>query len=44
MIYKILGLFVNPLTADDNYSLFNRGNLLQHIQMHLPQKRKIFSD
>ena len=43
MICKILGLFVNPLTADDKYCLFNRGNLLQYIQMHLSQKLKTFS-
>ena len=36
-------MFVNPLTADDKYSLLNRGNLLQHFQMQLSQKRKIFS-
>ena len=41
---QILGLFVNPLTADDKYSLLNRGNLLQHFQMHLYEKRKIFSE
>ena len=43
MICEILGLFVNPLTADDKYCLFNRGNLLQYIQMHLSQKLKAFS-
>ena len=30
---KILGLFVNTLTADDKYSLVNRETLTQHIQM-----------
>ena len=40
---SLLGLFVNPLTADEKYSLLNRGNLLQHFQMHLSQKQKIFS-
>ena len=44
MIWKVLGLFVNPLKADDKYSLLNRGNLLQHFQMHLSQKRKIFCE
>ena len=56
MIFEILGLFfnpltavnkyslVNPLTADDKYSLVNRGNLLQHFQMQLSQKPKIFSE
>ena len=43
VICKSLGLFVNPLTADDKYSLLNRGHLLQHFQMPLSQKRKIFS-
>ena len=41
---KILGLFVNTLTADDKFSLLNRGNLLQHVQMQLSQKRKTFSE
>ena len=44
MICKILGLFVNPLTADDKYSLFKRGNLLQHFQMQLSRKQKTFSE
>ena len=30
MICKILGLFVNPLTSDDKYSLLNRGNYLRN--------------
>ena len=42
MTSKILRLFVNPLTADDKYSLLNRGDLLQHVQMQLSKKRKIF--
>ena len=41
---KILELFVNRLTNDDKYSFLNRGNLLQHFQMQLSQKRKNFSD
>ena len=44
VIWKSLVLFVNPLTADDKYSLLNRGHLLQHFQMSLSQKRKIFSE
>ena len=40
---EILRLFVNTLTTDDKYSLLNRGNLMQHIQMHLSQKQKAFS-
>ena len=43
MISKILGLFVNTLTADDKYSLLNRQTLLQHIQRQLSQKKEIFS-
>ena len=30
----------NTLTADDEYSLLNRGTLTQHIQMHLSQKER----
>ena len=44
VICKILRRFVNPLIADDKYSLYNRGNLLQHFQMQLSQKRKSFLD
>ena len=44
VISKILGLFVSPLTADDKYSLFNRGNLLQHVLIQLSQKPKTFSE
>ena len=43
VICKILALFLNTLTADDKYSLLNRDNLLQDVQMQLSQKRKIFS-
>ena len=41
---KILGLFVDQLTADDKYCLLNTGNLLQHFQMQLTQNRTIFSE
>ena len=44
MICKILGLFVNLLTADEKYSLLKRRNLLLHILMHLSQKRTNFPD
>ena len=44
LICKVWRLFVNPLTADDKYSLLNRGNLLQNFQIHLYQKRKIFCE
>ena len=40
----MLGPFVNPCTADKKYSLLNGRNLLQHFQMQLPQKPKIFSN
>ena len=36
-------MFLNILAGDDKYSLFNRDNLRQHIQMQLPQKQKFFS-
>ena len=41
VIWKMLRLFVNTLTADDKYSLLNRDNLTQPIQLQLPQKQKI---
>ena len=44
VICKILALFVNPLCADNRYSLLMRGNLLQHFKMQLTQKRKILSE
>ena len=44
VICKILWLLVNLLTADDKYCLVNRGNLLQHFEMQLSQKRKTFSE
>ena len=31
------------MTAENKYSVLNRGNLLQDFQMQLSQKRKIFS-
>ena len=42
MIYKILRLFVNTLTADDKHYLLNRDNLTPPIQMPLSQKQKTF--
>ena len=44
VICKVLGMFVNILTTDDNYSLLNRDNLRKPIQMQLSQKHKIFSE
>ena len=43
VLCKILRLFVNTLTADDKYSLLNRDNLTQPIQILLSQKQKTFS-
>ena len=40
---KILRLFPNTLSDDGKYSLFNRDNLTQPIQMELSQKQKTFS-
>ena len=42
MICEISRLFPNTLIGDGKYSLFNRDNLTQPIQMQLPQKQKIF--
>ena len=36
-------MFVNTLTADDQYSLLNRHNLTQPIRTQLYQKQKAFS-
>ena len=40
----MLELFVNTLTADGKYSLGNRDNLMQHIQMEISKKEESFSD
>ena len=40
VIWKILRLLVNTLTADDKYSLLNRDNSTEPIQMELSQKEK----
>ena len=44
MLCKILGQFVKTLTANDKYSLLNRDNLTQPIQILLSQKQKTFSE
>ena len=44
VIYKIWRLFPNTLSADGKYSLLNRDNLTQPIQMQLSRKQKTFSD
>ena len=36
-------MFVNKLTAHDNYSLLNRDNLTKPIQILLSQKQQTFS-
>ena len=43
MTCKILGLFVITLTADDKYSLLNRDNLRQPIEMHSSKTQRTFS-
>ena len=43
ILYEILRLFVNALTADDKYSGSNMLNLLQQFQTPLYQKQKTFS-
>ena len=44
VIWKILSLLVNTVTADDKYSLLYRDNLTQPIQMQLCQEQNIFSE
>ena len=43
VICKISRLFPNTLSADGKYSLLNRDNLTQPIQMQLSRKQKTFS-
>ena len=43
VISKIFVLFVYLLTADDRYSLCNKDNLQQPIQMELCKKQKLLS-
>ena len=44
VICKISRLFPNTLSAHGKYSLLNRDNLTQPIQMQLSRKQKTFSD
>ena len=44
VIWKISRLFPNTLSADGKYSLLNRDNLKQPIQMQLSRKQKTFCD
>ena len=41
---KFLVLFINTLTADDNYSLLNKDNLTQPIKMQFSKKPLTFSE
>ena len=41
---KVLGLFLNTLTACQKYFVLNRDNLTQPIQMQPSLKRKTFSE
>ena len=43
MICKVLKLFVNAFTVGDKYSLRDRYNLTQPIQMQLSEKEKTLS-
>ena len=43
MIWKISKLFPNTLSANGKYSLVDRDNLTQRIEMQLSQKQKTFS-
>ena len=42
VIHKILRLFLNTLTVDENYYLLIRDNLTETIQIQLSQKQKTF--
>ena len=42
VLWKIFRLFVHTFTTDDKYSLLNRDNLTQSIQMQLSEKLKLF--
>ena len=42
MIYKIVRLFVDTLTANGKHFLLIRNNLTQLIQMQLSKKQKSF--
>ena len=44
VIHKILRLFVNTLTVNDEHYMLNRDNLPQPIQMQLSEKQKTFSE
>ena len=41
---KTSEMFVNPLSVDNKYPVPNRCSIMQHIQVQLSQKRKIFCE
>ena len=43
VICKILAYFINPWTADDQYSLRNKKGLQQQIQMQISKKEIVLS-
>ena len=42
VISEIVVVFVNTVTADGKYSLHNRKNLLEPLQLRLSKKQKYF--
>ena len=44
VVWKVLRMFSNILTAHDSYSLLNKDNLRLPNQMQLSQKEKTFSE
>ena len=44
MLCKILRVFVNSLTTDDNYSLLNGDNITRQIQILLSQKQETVAE
>ena len=42
--WKFFSRFFNTLIADEKFSVISRDNWMQTIQLHLPQKQKIFSE
>ena len=43
VIFKVLGVFLNIMIADEKYSPLTLGNLTQPIQMQVSKKQKTFS-
>ena len=42
LIHKILRLFLNTLTVDENYYLLIRDNIAETLQIELSEKQKTF--